>query len=76
MIQLKRINGRVIQSAPARQLPDQLRSTNGATALITPTGHFFSARVFIKRRRLPQEDLAQIQMWDAETHRMWQRYYQ
>ena len=75
MIHLKRINGRVIQSAPARQLPDQLRSINGATALITPTGHFFSARVFVKRRRLTQEDLGQIRLWDAETHLMWQRYY-
>lgn len=78
MISIKRISGRVIQTLPAaaQRVPNQLRSINGATALVTPTGHFFSARVFIKRRRLTQEDLGQIRLWDAETHRLWQRYYQ
>lgn len=62
MIHLKRINGRVIQSAPAR-----------ASARVPA---FPMVAVTIKRRRLTQEDLGQIKLWDAETHQMWQRYYQ
>ena len=64
MIQLKRANGRVIQTLPA------------AAQASARVPSFPMVAVTIKRRRLTQEDLGQIRLWDAETHKMWQRYYQ
>lgn len=63
MIQLKRVNGRVIQILP---------TADRASARVPA---FPMVAVTIKRRRLTQEDLGQIRLWDAETHQMWQRYY-
>lgn len=64
MISLKRISGRVIQTLPA------------AARASARVPSFPMVAVTAKRRRLTQEDLGQIRLWDAETHRMWQRYYQ